>query len=303
MKTILATLITIVINLLWLSSQAAANVKTFACEPEWKALTEALGGKHVDVYSATTAFQDPHHIEARPSLIARVRQADLLVCTGAELEIGWLPLLLRKSGNAKIQEGELGYFLAASTVPTIEIPLILDRSQGDVHASGNPHVHWDPYRLLTIAELLSQRLQQIDPQNTADYVAQYEQFARNWQSATQRWEVEAKSLQGKKVIVYHKNWSYLLKWLGIEAVGDLEPKPGLPPTSKHLTSLIDTVKIEQPSYIIMANYQDDKGAKWLSQKTGMSVIKLPFSVNGSPQSTRLETLYDEVISTLVNAAR
>ena len=293
-------LIAIMVNALWISSQAAATMKVFACEPEWQALVEALGGKHVNVYSATSAFQDPHHIEARPSLIAKVRQADLLVCTGAELEIGWLPLLLRKSGNTTIQQGEPGFFLAASKVQTIEIPTKLDRSQGDVHASGNPHVHWDPYRLLTIAQLLNQRLQKIDPQHTVDYAAQYEKFSANWQSATQRWEAEASVLRGKKVIVYHKNWSYLLKWLGIEVVGDLEPKPGIPPTSSHLASLINVVKTEQPAFILMANYQDDKGAQWLSQRTGVPVLELPFTVDGNPESDRLDTLYDDVLSTLTN---
>ena len=124
--------------LLLLNPQAFAKVQVFACEPEWKALTETLGGDRVTAFSATTAFQDPHHIEARPSLIAKTRRADLLVCTGAELEIGWLPLLLRQSGNAKVQQGQTGYFLAASQVKRIEVPTETDRSKGDVHASGNP---------------------------------------------------------------------------------------------------------------------------------------------------------------------
>jgi zinc/manganese transport system substrate-binding protein len=296
-----AIIITIIIQSVWITSYASAAVNVFACEPEWKALAEIIGGEHVNTYSATTAFQDPHHIEARPSLISKVRQADLLVCTGAELEIGWLPLLLRQSGNAAIQEGELGFFLAASQVTPIEIPTNLDRSQGDVHASGNPHVHWDPYRLLTIADLLSQRLQKIDPQHAADYSQHYKQFSAQWTSAIGRWELQAKDLRGKKVIVYHKNWSYLLQWLGIEVVGDLEPKPGIPPTSSHLARLVGIVNTEKPAYIIMANYQDDKGAQWLHQKTNLPVLRLPFTVNGNPQSDGLETLYDNVLFTLTQS--
>jgi len=290
----------ILIPLLFMfSTNTFATVNVFACEPEWKYLVEAIGGKHVKAYSATNAFQDPHHIEARPSLIAKTRRADLLICTGAELEIGWLPLLLRQSGNSKIQENQAGYFLAASQVKRLEIPTKLDRSQGDVHASGNPHVHWDPYRLITIAHALSKRLQMIAPANANSYKQQHSQFEKNWKLWTKRWELQAKGLRGKKVIVYHKNWSYLLNWLKIDEVGDLEPKPGIPPTSSHLANLLQKSRSIKPSAIIMANYQNDKGAKWLKGKANIPVVKLPFTVGGSKQAVSFQTLYDEVITTLL----
>ena len=287
------------LSLLLVAPNAFAKVNVFACEPEWKALVESIGGEKVDAFSATTAFQDPHYIEARPSLIAKARRADLLVCTGAELEIGWLPLLLRQSGNASIQAGQPGYFLAASQVERIEVPTELDRSDGDVHASGNPHVHWDPYRLLTIAKALSQRLQTIDSNNAVFYQQQLNQFSERWQSAITHWEEHAVELHGKKAVVYHKNWSYLLNWLGIEMIGDLEPKPGLPPTSTHLASLLKTVRSEQPDFILMANYQNDKGAQWLSRKANVPVLKLPFTVAGSERAIDLFSLYDEVLSMLI----
>ncbi len=289
------------ISLLLFTSHAIAKVNVFACEPEWKSLVEALGAEHVNAYSATTAFQDPHHIEARPSLIAKTRRADLLVCTGAELEIGWLPLLLRQSGNASIQESETGFFLAANQVERIEIPTELDRSHGDVHASGNPHVHWDPYRLLTIANALSKRLQTIDPTHTADYQQQLKMFITQWKENIARWETQAVQLKGKQVIVYHKNWSYLLNWLQIENVGDLEPKPGIPPTSKHLASLLNKARSTKPDSILIANYQNDKGARWLSQKSNIPVIELPFTVGGSKPAKDLASLYDEVLTILTNA--
>lgn len=285
---------------LLLSFQAAnAQLRVLACEPEWQALVEALGGDHVDVSSATTAFQDPHFIEARPSLIARTRRADLLVCTGAELEIGWLPLLLRQSGNAKIQTGQQGLFLAASQVPRIEVPQELDRSHGDVHASGNPHVHWDPRRLLTIAKALSERLSLIDGENTADYKQKFRVFEDKWLANIERWEQQAVSLKGSQVVVYHKNWSYLLKWLGIEAVGDLEPKPGVPPTSAHLAQLLKTVRAQKIHAIVLANYQESKGAYWLSEKSDIPVAQLPFTVGATPEIQTLESLYDSVIAQLV----
>ncbi len=292
-------LLTVIIGTLLLSSPAFAKVNVFACEPEWKALVEALGDQHVKAYSATTAFQDAHYIEARPSLIAKTRRADLLVCTGAELEVGWLPLLLRQSGNSAIQEGEPGFFLAASYVERIEVPTELDRSHGDIHAAGNPHVHWGPYRLLTIAEALSQRLQTIDPEHSDDYQQKLAAFVANWKKNITRWEAQAAGLRDKKVIVYHKNWSYLLDWLGIETVGDLEPKPGIPPTSSHLASLLQKARSTKPDYILVANFQNDKGARWLSEKTNVPVLNLPFTVGGSEQAQDLATLYDEVLTALM----
>jgi zinc/manganese transport system substrate-binding protein len=289
------------LSLMLLVPQAFAKVNVFACEPEWKSLIETIGGSHVKVYSATTAFQDPHHIEARPSLIAKTRQADLLVCTGAELEIGWLPLLLRQSGNASIQEGEPGYFLASDYVERIEVPKELDRRDGDVHAGGNPHVHWDPNRLITIADALAQRLQLIDPKNDTFYRQQLTIFHERWKKNIVRWEQKAAVLRGKKVIVHHKNWSYLINWLDMKELGDIEPKPGLPPTSAHLARLLKQTRADQPDYILLANYQNPKGARWLSKKTQVPLLSLPFTVGGSKQATDLESLYDEVLSALTQA--
>ncbi len=291
--------LTLLLGLLLLSPQAFAQLRVFTCEPEWKSLVEALGGDKVKAFSATTAFQDPHHIEARPSLIAKTRRADLVVCTGAELEIGWLPLLLRQSSNAKVQEGQSGYFLAATQVERIEVPTKTDRSQGDVHASGNPHVFWDPYRLLTIAKALSQRLQTIDDSNSAYYQQQLARFTSTWQSQTKQWESQAASLKGKKAIVYHKNWSYLLQWLKIETMADLEPVPGLPPTSSHLAQLLTKVRNDKPDFILIANYQDDKGAKWLSKKTGIPILRLPFTVGANKQAKDLSLLYSQVLTALL----
>lgn len=284
--------------LLVLTSPASAVIKVLTCEPEWQALVTALGGEYVKAGSATTAFQDPHYVEARPSLIAKARQADLLVCTGAELEVGWLPLLLRQSGNAAIQENEPGYFLAAEQVERIEIPKNLDRSQGDIHASGNPHVHWGPYRLLTIAKALSQRLQLLDAKHAIQYQEQYQAFAVQWKKHISQWESQAAELQGTKVIVYHKNWSYLLRWLGVKVAGNLEPKPGIPPTSAHLAHLLELARSTQVDYILISNYQDDKGARWLSEKTGIPILNLPYTVGGNKKVDNLISLYNEVIAAL-----
>lgn len=285
--------------LLTLVNSVKAQVQVFACEPEWQALAEELGGSYIKAMSATTAFQDPHHIEARPSLIAKTRKADLIICTGSELEIGWLPLLLRQSGNAKIQSGQVGYFLASEQVDRIEIPEKLDRSMGDVHAGGNPHVHLDPYRLLTIAEKLSERLKEIDPNNQEIYIERFLDFKKRWLSAIQKWQNIAKPLKGKKAVVNHRSWSYLFEWLGMQATADLEPKPGLPPTSSHLVKLLQKIKIEKPDFILVAMYQRDKGALWLSDKSGIPVVYLPFTIDGNKNSSTLFDLYESTISSLL----
>jgi len=226
-----------------------------------------------------------------------------MVWTGAGREGGWLPLLLRQSGTAASQEDELGYCVAASQVERIEIPTNLDRSQGDVHASGNPHVHWDPYRLLSIAEALSERLQRIDPENKASYQQKLEAFNGVWKPEIASWEKAMAHLKGKKVIVYHKSWSYLLRWLGINAIADLEPKPGIPPTPSHLASLLEISRTEQPQAIVIASYKNDKGAQWLSKKTGIPVLSLPFTIGGNDKTDDLLSLYKTVLSDIANTVR
>ncbi len=161
----------------------AQALDIFACEPEWGALATALGGSDVSVFVATTGLQDPHQIQAKPSLIARARNADLVVCTGAELEIGWLPVLLQQSGNAKVQQGQPGNFAAADFVRKLDVPTQLDRAQGDVHAAGNPHIQTDPRNIALVAVALGARLQQVDPAHAAQYAKAQADFSQRWQQA------------------------------------------------------------------------------------------------------------------------
>jgi zinc/manganese transport system substrate-binding protein len=261
-----------------------------------------LGGPLVDVNVGTSALQDVHQIEAKPSLIAKVRQADFLACTGAELEVGWLPQLIRQAGNQKVSSGD-GYFMAASQVTTLDKPTALDRANGDVHPEGNPHVQLDPYRMLAIAKAMSARLQKIDPANAATYQSRYADFSKRWATAIKRWEAKAAPLKGKKVIVHHISWVYLNKWLGLVQVAALEPKPGVPPTSGHLAELISIAKTQGVSVIISAAYQDPKPAQWLKERTGVPAVVLPFTVGGDAQAKDLFGLYDSTIDKLLQAAK
>ena len=274
-----------------------AALKVFTCEPEWAALVQELGGAQVTTASATTALQDPHHIEARPSLIAKTRQADLLVCTGAGLEAGWLPPLLRTAGNAKVQPGQPGFFEAASAVTLLEARTRADRADGDVHPQGNPHLHLDARNILPVAEQLSLRLKQIDPANAAHYAARHADFARRWRAALAQWEREAASLKGMPVVYHHRNWVYLAQWLGLKEVGVLEPKPGLPPTAAHLTQLLAQLKIQSARAILRSAYEDGRADAWLSERAQIPALVLPYTV-GAEGADDLFKLFDITIARL-----
>lgn len=262
---------------LW-ATQSYSEINVFACEPEWASLARTLGGNKVNVFSATSALQDPHHIQARPSLIAKARRADILVCTGAELETGWLPLLLRKSGNGKILPGQTGHFLAAEHVSLLEIPEVLDRSHGDIHASGNPHIHMDPSRILIIAHALAKTLMTVDAENHANYQKNLDDFNEMWTKAMTKWQRQTESLRGKKIVVNHNSWVYLEDWLKLERVATLEPKPGVAPSSSHLAQVLAEMKQNQADMVLYATYQNDKAVQWLTKQIDIPVAALPFSV-------------------------
>jgi zinc/manganese transport system substrate-binding protein len=282
---------------------ATAKLNVFACEPEWGALAKELGGNALRIYTATTGKQDPHHIQARPSLLAKARRADLLICTGAELEIGWLPILLRKTGNPRIQPGRLGYLMATDYVRLRDIPTYLDRSEGDIHAAGNPHIQTDPHNIARIAKVLAQRLAELDPANAADYQNRHQNFKKRWQAAIQRWEKQATVLKGVPIVVHHKNWIYLEHWLGLKEIATLEPKPGIPPSSWHLAQLLKQLKRQPAKMVIYAAYQESRPARWLSQKAGIPAVVLPFTVGGTTEATNLFTLFDDTLKRLLRAIK
>nr|WP_233132588.1 zinc ABC transporter substrate-binding protein [Paraferrimonas haliotis] len=280
------------------SPQALANVTVFACEPEYGALAKEIAPQ-AKIYNATTALQDPHQVQARPSLISQLRRADLAICAGADLEIGWLPMVQMKANNPEVRNGQSGMLFASDVIENLDIPASVDRSMGDVHALGNPHMHFDPKRMLQVAEEVNNRLASIDPDNAASYQANLDDFSKRWQTATEQWQTKAASLKGSKVIGYHSSFRYLYNWLGMKQVADLEPKPGLPPTSAHLAKLVKVAEQQKPIGIIVASYQDPRGAEWLENRTGVKGEILPMSVGADDSVTDLFTLYDSVINKLL----
>ena len=286
---------------LLLSSAAHAELNILSCEPEWEALAKEIGGEKISVYSATTALQDPHHIEARPSLIAKARKADMLFCSGAELEIGWLPLLLKKSGNASIQQGKPGYLMATDHVQLLDKLSKVDRSMGDVHAAGNPHIQLDPRRIMRVATALLGKMKQLDAEQAEYYQQRYESFKQRWQQAINGWQTQAQPLLNTKIVVHHNSWVYLQDWLGLNALATLEPKPGVPPSGGHLAKLLQQLKQTPAEMIIYSSYQNPRSANWLSGKLGIPAVKLPSTVGGTSEAKDLFSLYDDIIKRLLQA--
>ncbi len=284
-----------------LPSQAA--IRVLATTADWGALTNELGGDRVDVYTATTAMQDVHRVEAKPSLVARARTADLLVANGADLEVGWLPVLLQESGNARIQHGASGYFEAASAVTLIEVPNKLDRAMGDIHPFGNPHIQLDPRNVAAVAKALAAKLAAVDPAGADYYAGRAADFGKRWSEATARWQAKAAPLKDTPIVIMHRDQAYLCRWLGLKELAAIEPKPGVPPTAGYLGGLVTKLTATPPKLILLNAYNDPKAANWLSQRVHAPAVVLPFSVGGSPAAKDLFGLYDDTIGKLVGAAQ
>ncbi len=298
-RTLLAALTAMTLPLLALPAHAALRI--LACEPEWGALAGALGGDLVDVTVATNALQDPHQIQAKPSLIARTRSADLVVCTGAELEIGWLPVLLQQSGNDKVQPGQPGNFAAADYVRKLEVPSQVDRSQGDVHASGNPHIQTDPRNIALVAAALGARLAQVDPAHASQYAQRQADFMQRWREAIVRWTAQAAPLKGVPVVSQHKAFAYLYDWLGIKEVAVLEPKPSVEPSASHLEQVLGALKGMPVRMVLYAAYQNPRPSEWLSSNAAIPAVKLPFTVGGTEGAKDLFALFDDTVARLLAA--
>ncbi len=282
---------------------AQAAIKVLATTADWGALATELGGDKVNVYTATNALQDVHRVDAKPSLVARARSADLLVANGAELEIGWLPVLLQESGNPRIQPGSPGYFEATSALRLLDIPTAVDRSMGDVHPLGNPHVHLDPRNVALVAKALTARLAVVDAPNASYYQSRGTDFQSRWQQAMMRWTAQGAALKGVPVVVMHKDQTYLVRWLGMQELAAIEPKPGVPPSAGYLAGLVAKLSATPPRMILANAYNDPKAAQWLSERVKAKVVTLPFSVGGTTEAKDLFGLFDDTLNRLTAVAK
>jgi zinc/manganese transport system substrate-binding protein len=286
-----------------LAMPACADLRILATTADWGALARELGGEHVDVYVATSPRQDVHRVEAKPSLIARARRAGLLVANGAELEAGWLPVLVQESGNARIQPGAPGYFEATAHVQLLEVPTRLDRALGDIHPQGNPHIQLDPRNVALVAKALAARLAALDGVNAAYYAQRAADFDSRWRAAMARWVEKAAPLDGVPVVVIHRDQAYLTHWLSLKELAAIEPKPGVPPSAGYLGQLVAKLSASPPKMILRNAYNDAKAVNWLSRRIGAPVVLLPYSVGGTPEAKDLFGLFDDTLDRLLAAQR
>lgn len=279
-----------------------AEVEIFVCEPEWASLAKEIGGDKVEIFTAISAKQDPHYASARPSYIAKMRRSKLVFCSGSELETGWLPVLLRSAGQNSVQPGNSGYLMGSDFVQKLEVITdrsLIDRSLGDIHPEGNPHVHLNPHNLIPIAEELSRRLGAIDPDDMAYFAENFVSFKDKLSQTIRVWEDRTKGLKGKKVLVYHKSLVYLLDWLGIETVASIEQKPGIAPSAGYLSDLVSHLK-NVPVYAILYTPHDNEDAVlWIANQLNLKAMKLPYTVGGAQGADSLWSLFDLTLSKLL----
>jgi zinc/manganese transport system substrate-binding protein len=286
----------LIVSLLIFPTQAFAKIRVVTTIPDLAALAREVGGDQVEVKSIARGSQDPHFLEPKPSYVVLVNNADLLIEVGLELEVGWLPVLLTQSRNGKVQLGQAGRLNASEGLPILEIPQgQIDRSMGDVHPLGNPHYWLRPQNGLIIAGRIAERLGQLDPAHAADYRSRYGEFARRLNQKILEWEKRIAPLRGKKIVTHHKSFSYFVDWAGLNVVGFIEPKPGIPPSPAHILTLIDLIQREKIPLIVTENYYNPKPAQKLSEKTGAQYLILPTSVGGAPGVESYEQLFEFLI--------
>ena len=284
--------------MLLIAPQSSVALEVFSCEPEWGALVEELAGENANITVALTAFQDPHRLQAKPSLIAAARRADLLICTGADLEIGWLPLLLRRAGNPDIQPGRPGHFMTADYVRKLEIPTVVDRSQGDIHPQGNPHIHLNPNNISRIAAELAKRLGVLDPAKESDYIGRLQDFQYRWKTALLGWDERGDTLSGLRLASHHRAFSYLADWLDLNIVATLERQPGIPPSASHLASLLERLSLNPPAAVVRTPYANEKPSLWLTERLDVRALRLPYTVNVADGPVDLFGLFDMTLAAL-----
>ena len=265
-------------------------------------LVQVVGGKWVNVESLSRGYQDTHFVQAKPSLMVIVHEADLLIYQGMELEVGWLPLLIRGARNPKVFLGQPGNLDLSLSVDRIEVPQgALDRSMGDVHAFGNPHYNLGPSNIQSMIFMITDHLVELDPDHEKQFKSNRNAFVRIFSKKLAEWKQRMSPFKGTKVVTFHRTWSYLLKEFGMEYIGTLEPVPGIQPSPSHLIQLSQRMKKENVRLILQANYYRDKFARLLADKTGAMVLALPPGVGGVPEASNTLELFEYLVNKITQA--
>jgi ABC-type Zn uptake system ZnuABC Zn-binding protein ZnuA len=280
----------------------AKKLNVVTSTTDMAALAQEVGGDRIDVESIAKGYQDPHFVEAKPSFLLKLRQADLLISVGLQLEIGWLPPLITQCGNPRIQVGARGYLDASQFAEILEIPQgVVTRAEGDVHPQGNPHYWLDPDNGRRIARGFANKFADLDPANAAYYQQRFQDFDKRLSAAEQKWEGEMKPFRGRKVVTYHRSFPNFAKHYGLDVIGYVEPRPGIPPTPSHTLELMELMKRETCKVVLVEPYFDLKTPQSIGRGTGAQVVVYLPSVGGEKQVTNYFELFDYDIALLTKA--
>ena len=281
---------------------ARAELNVVATTQDLAAIAQEVGGDKIKVTPLAKGYQDPHFVEAKPSFVLTLNRADLLIVVGRDLEIGWLPPLITQSRNARIQPGSNGYLDPSQSAKILELPTgAITRAMGDVHPLGNPHYWLDPENGRRIAQAIKDRLSQLDAPNAAYYAQREADFGRRLTEAQQRWKAKMAPYKGVKVITYHRSWANFADAFGLDVIGYVEPKPGIPPTPQHTLDVMNAMKAQNVTLILVEPYFDLKTPKSIADKTGGRVVVLAPSVGGVPAASDYFKLFDTDIQLLTDA--
>jgi zinc/manganese transport system substrate-binding protein len=285
-----------------LAAPAKAAVNVMASTADLADLTRQVGGDKVKVEAIARGYQDPHFVEAKPSFILKLAKADLLVVVGRELEIGWLPPLVQQSRNAKIQPGADGYLDASLTAKILEIPTgQITRAMGDVHPAGNPHYWLDPGNGRRVAKAIVDKIARMAPADAAYFASRYADFDKRLAEAEKRWDAQMAPYKGLKIVTYHRSWPNFTERFGLDVIGYVEPRPGIPPSPSHTIDLIGEMKRQQVKILLVEPYFDLKTPQSIARETGAKVVVMSPSVGGEKEITDYIALFDYDIKLLAAA--
>jgi zinc/manganese transport system substrate-binding protein len=285
--------------LLIVSLSLFAKVKVAVTYPYIGQIAKEVAGDLIELRALSNPTDDPHFVTPKPSLIVKLRDADLLITNGAELEDGWITPLVQKANNPNINSNTLGSLVLANSIELIQKPVKLDRSLGHVHSSGNPHFSLDPHIIPILAKSVANRLSLIDPNNSNSYQSNYQKFKIKWQRNLKVWDKKMSKVRGLKVVQYHKLFDYFIKRYRLDSIATIEPIPGINPSSKHLISLVDKMKQSGVKVILQDVYHSHKSAKFLEQKSGARVFIMPHDVGAVQGTETLESFFNYIVSGLI----
>jgi zinc/manganese transport system substrate-binding protein len=282
---------------------AQAKLNVVATTPDLAAVAREIGGDRIEVKALAKATEDPHFVDAKPSLIVTLNRADVLIEGGAELELGWLPTLLESARNDKIAAGAPGRIVASQGVKMLEVPVTFDRSQGDIHSRGNPHFLLDPVNVRIVGSQLAERFAQLDPSSADAFRANHAKFESTLAAKLVDWQKQLEPFRGAAIVTYHKDFSYLAERFQLEVVETLEAKPGIPPSPAHLVAVIETMKARGARVILVQPYQDRRTAETVARETGATILDFPQQPGAVKDTATYFQLMDHLVQTLATALR